>query len=44
MFTDYREEGQRINNEYYVALLVRLNDELIKINGPYPTNILRDVS
>jgi hypothetical protein len=30
IFIDYLEKGQNINNEYYMALLERLNDEIMK--------------
>jgi hypothetical protein len=30
IFIDYFEKGQNINNEYYIALLERLSDEIKK--------------
>jgi hypothetical protein len=33
LFIDNLEKGQTINNEYYMALLERLNDEIKKKNG-----------
>ena len=30
LFIDYLEKGRTINNEYYIALLVRLKEEIVK--------------
>jgi [histone H3]-lysine36 N-dimethyltransferase SETMAR len=35
IFIDYLENGQTINNEYYMVLLERLNDEIKKKTVPH---------